>query len=145
MATQTMVPSASVQAKAAVLLHERAGWTFYRREGVPMIAMPSGEHVYAVRRDGRGCECLAYKKSEGRLLCSHRLAAIEAANHDALSTWISEIAAHSTASSADGWQPETPAEVAAWSAHVERVKAEPTPKVRKSYNELMDNQLVDAF
>jgi hypothetical protein len=85
MATNT-VPSASVHAKAQQLLSERDRWSYARNveTGVSFIAMPSScsDRVYQVRPDGRGCSCPAYQR--GGLLCSHRIAAIEAAHEDAL-------------------------------------------------------------
>lgn len=91
------VPSASVQARAQILLSERDDWRYWRdkQTGVEYVSVPSGEHVYRVRRDGHGCECKAYVR--GGLLCSHRIAVIEAANEDSLALGLAtdaEIAAH---------------------------------------------------
>lgn len=89
MAVNRIVPTESQRASSQMHLDNRAAWTYVRLGGVRYIAMPNstGKRVYMVRADGQGCECPAYQKW-GYSKCSHMLAAIEAANHDALEAWL---------------------------------------------------------
>jgi len=99
MATQTL-PSASVLAKKAALLEMQGEWRTVRDKatGERSIRMPNltGTHVYKVHPQGKACSC---KAGQHGILCAHRLAAIERANHEALATWTSEVAAPSVAAS----------------------------------------------
>lgn len=95
-ARTTVYPTTATQEKARVLVANRHQWRYVRniRTGVSFVTVPSGDHVYQVHPFGRGCSCPAYQK--GGLVCSHRLAVIEAHNQDALVTWTTEVAARPT-------------------------------------------------
>lgn len=86
-----LTPTASQIASSKAHLDRRDSWRYYRVDGVRYIAMTSGTSgiVYNVRADAAGCSCPAYQK-RGYSVCSHMLAAREAANHDALAAWLGE-------------------------------------------------------
>jgi hypothetical protein len=101
------VPSASVQAKSRALLEIRADWSVIRDKatGQRRIVMPSltnDGHVYYVETMGKACSC---KAGQHGLMCGHKLAAIEAANRDALESWLIEMAAPIEPKTADRPQP----------------------------------------
>lgn len=89
MATAT-VPSATVLAKKAELVQQADQWRTVRdaKTGQRVIVMPNcdGSRVYYVQPDGKACSC---KAGQHGIICAHRLAAIERANHDALEAWLS--------------------------------------------------------
>lgn len=88
--TVSSVPTESQRASAQIHLSRREQWRYVWIKGERYIAMPSsnGRGVYVVRADGRGCSCPAYLKG-CYSICSHMLAAKEAANRDALAEWLS--------------------------------------------------------
>lgn len=91
MAVVASVPTPSQLASAQLHLSRRDQWRYARntRTGKAFIVMPSsdGKRVYYVGRDGRGCTCEGARRYP---ICSHQLAAREAAHHDALAAWLDD-------------------------------------------------------
>jgi hypothetical protein len=74
MAVQSIAPTASQQASAALHLERQADWRAVRIDGTRYVILPSGRsgHVYTVRADAAGCSCPWYVRTGQR--CSHMLA-----------------------------------------------------------------------
>lgn len=93
MAQQQSTPSSSVLAKKNALLANRfdrtLGWSTIRHKGYRRVVMPNlcGTRVYLLDPQGRTCNC---KDGVNGLLCSHRLALLEALNQDAIGAWLEE-------------------------------------------------------
>lgn len=85
---QQSIPSASVIAKATLLLEQRAKWATVRdaRSGMRRVILTSDSgRVYYVDPAGRVCSCPAGRVG---MYCSHR-EAVNTANHrDALAAWL---------------------------------------------------------